>query len=169
MNQIGNSYRWKFAKHRPLPEPFCVTILEMDRWHLRSLPHCGGSMSTEANRWKERAIYDIDTARAMFNSKRYQYVLFCCQQAVEKMLKSIIARRTNALPPRVHQLARLAEVASIDVSEDRAGFLRELSVYYLQSDILKSRNRLSESLRKIWRKRVLAQTEETIQWLQSMP
>jgi len=81
----------------------------------------------------EQALYDLDTARAMFDSGRYLHVLFCCQQAVEKMLKAIIAESTKGLPPRIHQLMRLAEVAGLEVSGERAEFLRELSAYYIQT------------------------------------
>ena len=45
-------------------------------------------MTTIPEQWAERANYDLDTARAMLKSERYIYVLFCCQQAVEKALKS---------------------------------------------------------------------------------
>lgn len=48
-------------------------------------------MSSASQQWMEQARYDLDTARAMFDSGRYLYVLFCCQQAVEKALKAIIA------------------------------------------------------------------------------
>lgn len=126
-------------------------------------------MNTEAERWKERAKYDLDTAEAMFSSRRYQYVLFCCQQAVEKMLKSIIADRTSSLPPRVHQLMRLAEVASIKVPDERAGFLRELSVYYIESRYPEEQSQITGQVGQEMAKEVLRQTEETIQWLESIP
>lgn len=45
----------------------------------------------------------------MLASGRYLYVVFCCQQAVEKALKAVIVRKTGALPPRVHNLLRLAD------------------------------------------------------------
>jgi HEPN domain-containing protein len=70
-----------------------------------------------SRQWAERARYDLDTARAMFEAGRYLYVLFCCQQSVEKMLKAIIAGRTREHPPRVHSLMRLVEVSGVAVSE----------------------------------------------------
>lgn len=79
-------------------------------------------------RWAEQAQYDLDTALAMHHSGRYLYVLSCCQQAVEKMLKAVIVVRTVAFPPRIHTLVRLAEAAAIDLSEDRILFFRELPV-----------------------------------------
>lgn len=44
-------------------------------------------MDDLSREWAERAQYDLDTADAMFKAGRYLYVLFCCQQAVEKVLK----------------------------------------------------------------------------------
>ena len=69
----------------------------------------------------------------MFESGRYLYVLFCCRQAVEKALKAIISQRTEELPPRIHQLKRLIEIAELDIDESEMEFLRELSSYYIQS------------------------------------
>ena len=34
--------------------------------------------------WHEVAAYDLETAKAMFESGRYLYVAFMCQQAIEK-------------------------------------------------------------------------------------
>jgi HEPN domain-containing protein len=86
-------------------------------------------VSESSRRWAEQARYDLDTARAMFDAGRYLYVLFCCQQAVEKILKALVARRSNKLPPRVHHLVRLAELAALQVSDEQADLLRELSAY----------------------------------------
>ena len=69
-------------------------------------------MADAAERWATQSRYDLETAKAMLDAGRYLYVLFCCQQAVEKMLKALIAKRTKALPPRLHNLMRLADVAS---------------------------------------------------------
>lgn len=43
--------------------------------------------SPTVQKWVEQARYDLETARAMLDSGRYVYVVFCCQQAVEKMIK----------------------------------------------------------------------------------
>ena len=86
-------------------------------------------MSEPAQAWAEQSQYDLDTARAMLASGRYLYVLFCCQQAVEKALKALIVRRTGELPPRLHNLLGLAESAAIQLETDQKRFLGELSAY----------------------------------------
>ena len=79
--------------------------------------------------WKNQAHYDLETARAMLKSDRYLYVLFCCQQAIEKMIKGLIAQKSRELPPRLHNLMRLAQIADLELTEEHADFLRELSSY----------------------------------------
>ena len=125
-------------------------------------------MSSASKQWTDQARYDLDTARAMFDSGRYLYVLFCCQQAVEKALKAIIAERTQELPPRIHQLMRLAEVAGLEVIGERAEFLRELSAYYIQTRYPEEIKDLASQAKKESAQRVLYRTEEVLQWLNSM-
>ena len=125
-------------------------------------------MTSAADRWAEQARYDLATARAMMESGRYLYVLFCCQQAVEKMLKALIAKRTQDLPPRLHQLMRLAEAAGIIVEEKRADFLRELSAYYIQTRYPEEIVGMGSEVKEGVAREILMQTEEVILWLESM-
>jgi HEPN domain-containing protein len=125
-------------------------------------------MSKELNRWVEQARYDLDTARSMLVSKRYLYVLFCCQQAVEKMIKALITQRTQELPPRLHHLMRLAEAAELEVSKERTRFLRELSAYYFQTRYPEEITEMSEQVKVDTAESVLKETEEVIKWLESM-
>lgn len=119
-------------------------------------------------RWAEQARYDVETARAMLSSGRYLYVLFCCQQAVEKMLKGLIAKRTEEFPPRLHNLVRLAESASIELSEERADFLRLLSAYYIQSRYPEAIESTKSQTDQALADEALKKTEEIIKWLSSI-
>jgi HEPN domain-containing protein len=125
-------------------------------------------MDAAARLWAEQARYDLDTAGAMFNSGRYLYILFCCQQAVEKMLKSRIAVLSEELPPRVHQLVRLAELAKIEITEAQSDFLRELSAYYIQTRYPEEIADWGARLSRQEAQRVLDQTVEVLKWLESI-
>lgn len=83
--------------------------------------------------WVDASQYDLETAKSLLKSRRYLYVLFMCQQAVEKMLKACATVKTGEFPPRIHNLARLGELAGIDFSENDRKLLERLSLYYLQS------------------------------------
>ncbi len=126
-------------------------------------------MNNATRSWMERSRYDLDTARAMLASSRYLYVVFCCQQAVEKGLKAVITAKTGTLPPRIHNLLRLAEIAQVELSTDQAQFLAELSAYYIQSRYPEEIGELASTMTQATAKKMLRTTEEMTEWLLSMP
>jgi HEPN domain-containing protein len=125
-------------------------------------------MKKEIDLWMGQARYDLDAAHAMLESKRYLYVLFCCQQAVEKMIKAIIVKHTQELPPRLHNLMRLTETAGLEVTEERARFLRELSAYYIQTRYPEEITEMYNQVKLDTARSIMKQTEEVITWLESM-
>jgi len=118
--------------------------------------------------WAELARYDLDTARAMLANERYLYVVFCCQQAVEKMLKAVIAERTGQCPPRLHSLLRLAELAGVALNPDQTALMEDLSRYYIQSRYPEEIPVLSRDLDRARSDQVLKQAQDMLQWLSSM-
>jgi len=118
--------------------------------------------------WAQQAQYDLETARAMLNSGRFLYVFFCCQQAIEKMLKGIIAKRTESLPPRLHDLMRLVGHAKLNLEEQQVALMLALSEYYIKT---RYPDQITASLSEVSREtaqRVLSETEAMVQWLSSM-
>lgn len=105
----------------------------------------------------------------MLASGRYLYVLFCCQQAVEKALKAVIVSRTGKLPPRMHNLLRLAEVAGIESGPGPVRFLGELSAYYIQSRYPEAIRAAGSTVSRDLASEVVQQTEQIIQWILSTP
>lgn len=83
--------------------------------------------------WVEISRYDPQTARAMFRSRKYVYVLFMCQQSLEKLLKARFIAMKKEFPPRIHDLTKLAEVAALEVSTGEKRLLERLSLHYLRS------------------------------------
>jgi len=125
-------------------------------------------MSKSVEAWKERAEYDLETARAMLEAGRFLYVLFCCQQAIEKALKALIVERSGELPPRIHSLLRLADTAGVTVPVERRPFLRELTAYSIQSRYPEEIPTSGTAIPRETAERILKQTEAELQWLLSM-
>jgi len=119
-------------------------------------------------RWAEQARYDIETARAMQESGRYLYVVFCCQQAVEKAMKALVVQKTGDFPPRLHNLPRLADIAGVGLDPVREAFVGELSGYYIQTRYPEEIESLSNALDRDTAAETLRRTEEVTQWLLSM-
>ena len=57
----------------------------------------------DAKSWIDASRYDLETARALLESRRYLYVLFMCQQSLEKLLKAHVMARTVEFPPEDSQ------------------------------------------------------------------
>ena len=83
--------------------------------------------------WVDASRYDLETARALLESRRYIYVLFMCQQSLEKLLKAHATAQTGEFPPRIHNLARLGDMIPFEFSSEEKALLERLSLYYLQS------------------------------------
>ncbi len=120
------------------------------------------------DQWAKLARYDFDTARAMLDTGRYLYVVFCCQQAVEKILKALIAQRTGECPPRLHNLIRLADHAGVELEQPQTVLMEDLSRYYVQTRYIEDISPLSRDLDQRTCKRLLDETEKALQWLSSM-
>lgn len=125
-------------------------------------------MIDAVKRWADRAEYDLETARALLASKRYLYVLFCCQQSIEKALKAVIVSKTGELPPRIHNLPRLAELAGLAANQDRMQLLAQLSTFYIQSRYPEDIDVLAASTTNVDAQKAIRQTEELIKWLLSL-
>lgn len=121
-------------------------------------------MSTP-EQWTERAQYDLETARAMLQAGRYLYVVFCCQQAVEKALKGLIVLRTGETPPRLHNLPQLARKAGLQVDPERAELLRVLTNAYILSRYPEPPGGPGGSLTHAAAAELLSQTEDTSEWI----
>jgi HEPN domain-containing protein len=126
------------------------------------------NMETETQEWVDRAQYDLDTARAMLVSGRYLYVVFCCQQAIEKALKAVIVERSGEFPPRTHNLLRLAELSGVEIAVEQSSLLKNLSDYYVKSRYPESAQALTSTLTQQSAREVLRKTEDTVEWLFSM-
>ena len=126
-------------------------------------------MNPKIEYWIDISEYDIETARAMLKAGRYLYVGFMCHQAVEKMLKAIIARdcADGEMPPKIHHLQNLAEKAAlfIKMSEAQKEVLRNLNPLNIESRYPEYKNRIGANLTNDICKKLLSETEELLCWI----
>jgi len=115
----------------------------------------------------DQASYDIDTAKAMLDTKRLPYVLFMCQQAIEKALKALIIKKTNKLAPRIHNLGKLAESLDIDFSKEQLRFMMEVSTYYVRTRYPEELVLLGKETSPEMVNLVYLDSKEMVQWLSS--
>ena len=73
----------------------------------------------KADYWFDSAEYDLQTAKAMLETRRFLYVGFMCHQTIEKALKGIlVTRNPEEELPYIHKLMRLANLSGISTEMD---------------------------------------------------
>ena len=116
----------------------------------------------DISEWIKLSNYDLETARAMQRAGRYLYVLFCCQQAVEKRLKAVVINITEEFPPKTHDLIRLIELAKIGLTAKQQIFLRKLTTYYIETRYPEEAKELGKRVTKILAGTYLKDSSEVI-------
>ncbi len=117
---------------------------------------------TDITQWVELSDYDMETAIAMQRAGRYLYVLFCCQQAVEKRLKALIVKFKGQFPPKTHDLIRLLDLAEAQMNPEQKLFLRKLTNYYIETRYPEEMKELSKASNKELAAGYLKQTKEAL-------
>ena len=123
-------------------------------------------MDRVVSHWSERAQYDLETANVMLDTKRYLYVAYMCQQAIEKLLKAIIAQQGKENMPN-HNLNRLAQIADVagEMDAGKLEFLAELTPYSIEARYGDFKESLSEIINEEKARQVYWKTQEIFRWL----
>jgi HEPN domain-containing protein len=126
-------------------------------------------MEEVIKKWLQRAKYDLDTAEAMFKMRRYLYVAFMCQQALEKILKAMAIKNNKELL-RSHNLVRLAEIAEVYnlMPLEYQDFLAIITPFAIEARYGDYRKRLSEIINRRMAEKYLIQTKEVFKWLKKL-
>ena len=70
----------------------------------------------------------------MFDSARYDWCLFGGYLVLEKILKAILVdRNDNNMPPKIHNLVRLAELSEIELDDKQKFFLDKINDFNIQT------------------------------------
>lgn len=129
------------------------------------------------NYWEDIAIYDLETAEAMLISGRYLYVVFMCQQAIEKFVKGLFVLYKGEEPPKIHNIWNIFDrIFDIDKfgenekqdAEKYFSFFDELLAYYISERYPSYKQKLSQSITKEKATEVLIKTKEVFSWLKSL-
>lgn len=117
--------------------------------------------------WLEMSEYDFETAEAMLKSKRYLYVGFMCNQAIEKIFKAYFVKVKGEQPPYTHKLIRLAEECNLykQMSEKQKDCLDSISPLNIEARYPTRKQEIFDALSKEKCEEILEGTEELILWI----
>jgi HEPN domain-containing protein len=117
--------------------------------------------------WLELSDYDLETALAMLNSKRYLYVGFMCHQAIEKIFKSFYTSLKLETAPYSHSLSYLAKKGEFyeDFTEDQKDFIDQIEPLNIEARYPSHKERLLRSLTHEKCLEIIERTEQLQQWI----
>ena len=117
--------------------------------------------------WIDLAKYDLDTAKAMNESKRYLYVGFMCHQVLEKALKAYYVSYMDGNPPYSHNLTLLAEKSGIydTMNHEQKDFLDFLEPLNIEARYPTTKEKLLAILNSDKCHELIKRTEGELEWV----
>jgi HEPN domain-containing protein len=79
--------------------------------------------------WVGTAEDDLDAVKYLVENGKTLQAMFFCHLAVEKIIKAHVTKLTNDVPPKIHNLKRLAELAELILSNEQNNIINELMVF----------------------------------------
>jgi HEPN domain-containing protein len=118
--------------------------------------------------WIVSAEDDIQTANWLFKGGRYLHMAFFCHLVIEKSLKALIAK-PGEIPPRIHNLMRLAELGGLEgsLSDEQLAILNELFPMNLEARYPSEQFEMSHMMKESYCKSLLTRTEDLFKWIKS--
>ena len=122
---------------------------------------------TKVEYWIDTANYDLDTAEAMYQTKRWLYVGFLCHQVIEKMIKAYHADQKQEMPPKIHNLYRLSSDIGLYpmFSSEQQDFLSVLEPLNIEGRYPEYRDKIFKSLSPSKCRELIDQTKQLKEWI----
>lgn len=120
--------------------------------------------NAQINYWVSSSEEDVAAAESLLEKGHFRHSLFFAHLAVEKMLKAHVAATTKEMPPKIHDLIRLSQIAKLKLSEEQKDTLREFSIYQLEGRYPDSQQM---PLDRAFVKQELARIKEMTKWLKA--
>ena len=119
--------------------------------------------------WLDIAQYDLESATTMLSGGRWLYVVFMCQQAIEKLAKGLYTLYIDDNIPRVHNIKsiieRFEDKLPVEIPEEKYRLFEALSAYYLNNRYPDYMSKLSTQITEVEAKKMLTLTKEAFTWL----
>jgi HEPN domain-containing protein len=117
--------------------------------------------------WVDLSDYDLETAEAMFQCKRYLYVGFMCHQAIEKIFKGYYSKLKEEMPPFTHGLLYLAEKGGFWelFTEEQKKYITTIEPLNIKSRYPDYKNELVKKITPAICIEYIEQTKKLPQWI----
>jgi len=116
--------------------------------------------------WLESAEHDLDTSNTLFEAGKYDWALFLGHLVLEKALKAIyVQNNENKIPPKLHNLVRLAEVSSVQLEKEKKIIFDKINDFNIEVRYPEYKNEFYKICTKEFAEEKILQIKELYHWL----
>lgn len=126
-------------------------------------------MNANSSEWMNQSEYDLMTAKDMYKAGRYIYTVYMCHLAVEKALKALVNASTGKVPPKIHNLIKLLQLAKANLTKDQKEFLATINTAAITTRYPEELKTSLEKFNKTIAKDYLAKSEDVIKCIAQDP
>jgi len=112
--------------------------------------------------WRQGSAEDWEVAVQLVKDGKSRHGLFFAHLALEKILKACVCRQTHDVPPRIHNLIRLSELAGLKLNDQQADVLADMNQFNLEGRYPES---YAPQLSLKEATEFVARSEEVLAWL----
>ncbi|MFA7418580.1 MAG: HEPN domain-containing protein [Melioribacteraceae bacterium] len=118
--------------------------------------------------WLRSAEHDLETAESLLSNGKYDWALFLGHLVLEKSLKALfVFYNDNKIPPKVHNLVKLAELFGLNLDLDNKEFLDKVNDFNLEVRYPEYKNEFYVVCTKEFAEEYMTRIKEELHWIKS--
>lgn len=119
--------------------------------------------------WLDSAAHDLEAAKSLFTAGKYDWCLFIGHLVLEKAIKAFYVKdNKNQLPPKIHNLLKLAEKTTIPLDEEKKLFLDEVNDFNLEVRYPEYKQEFYKICTKEFTEGYFEKIKEYYEWIKSL-
>ena len=118
--------------------------------------------------WLESAKRDSVTMDKLFRMEEYTWSLFMGQLVLEKVIKALYTQNVDQNAPRIHDLARLALLAKVEVPDEELDNLDTISTFNVNTRYPDEKLSFYQTCTAEYASRYLGIIRRLYQWMLSL-
>ncbi len=83
--------------------------------------------------WVDSSDVDFKAMESLFDSGHYVWSLFVGHLVIEKLLKAYYVKKVDMNAPQMHNLLKIAEMTSLELSYEQRIFLDEVTTFNIRA------------------------------------
>lgn len=116
--------------------------------------------------WVESSDSDFQVMESLFSNGHYTWALFIGHLVIEKLLKAFHVKKVDSNYPRIHNLAEIAQKASLELTQEQKIVMAELTTFNLRARYPDYKNRFYKKADHQYAETHLIKIREMRKWLQ---